>query len=138
MHTQRMAQSEQLIQTFSSVLIVSNFELNFSFKIQFQDYLGKKLQNVSLWSLFFFFFFNWVSFHARLNSHYHAWSYKKKKHKKLKTYRKCLQKEPTVKRYLLIFYLKLLRSQVKEKHSLGREYQSLAVRGKKLLTYTFL
>ena len=29
-------------------------------------------------------FFNWDSFHARLNSHYKAWSYKKKKHKKLK------------------------------------------------------
>ena len=25
---------------------------------------------------------NWDSFHARLNSHYEAWSYKKKKHKK--------------------------------------------------------
>ena len=29
------------------------------------------------------FFFNWDSFHARLNSHYEAWSYKKKKHKKI-------------------------------------------------------
>ena len=28
------------------------------------------------------FFFNWDSLHARLNSHYEAWSYKKKKHKK--------------------------------------------------------
>ena len=27
-------------------------------------------------------FFNWDSLHARLNSHYKAWSYKKKKHKK--------------------------------------------------------
>ena len=26
-----------------------------------------------------FFFFNWDSPHARLNSHYEAWSYKKKK-----------------------------------------------------------
>ena len=34
------------------------------------------------------FFFNWDSLHARLNSHYEAWSYKKKKHKKIKTYRK--------------------------------------------------
>ena len=28
------------------------------------------------------FCFNWDSLHARLNSHYEAWSYKKKKHKK--------------------------------------------------------
>ena len=34
------------------------------------------------------FFFNWYSLHARLNSHYEAWSYKKKKHKKVKAYRK--------------------------------------------------
>ena len=37
---------------------------------------------------FFFFFFNWYSLHARLNSHYEAWSYKKRKHKKVKAYRK--------------------------------------------------
>ena len=35
-----------------------------------------------------YYFFNWDSFHARLNSHYEAWSYKKKKHKKVTTYRK--------------------------------------------------
>ena len=34
------------------------------------------------------FLFNWDSFHARQNSHYEAWSYKKKKHKKMKAYRK--------------------------------------------------
>ena len=37
-----------------------------------------------------FFFFDWDSLHARLNSHYKAWSYKKKKHKKIKAYRKSL------------------------------------------------
>ena len=31
---------------------------------------------------------NWDSFHARLNSHYKAWSYRKKKHKKIKAWRK--------------------------------------------------
>ena len=31
---------------------------------------------------------NWDSLHARLNSHYKAWSYKKKKLKKIKVYRK--------------------------------------------------
>ena len=30
------------------------------------------------------FFVNWNSLHARLNSHYKAWSYKKKKYKKIK------------------------------------------------------
>ena len=35
-----------------------------------------------------FLFFNWDSLHARLNSHYDAWSYKKKKQKKVKAYRK--------------------------------------------------
>ena len=34
------------------------------------------------------FFFNWDLLQARLNSHYDAWSYKKKKHRKTKTYTK--------------------------------------------------
>ena len=33
-------------------------------------------------------FLKWDSLRARLNSHYKAWSYKKKKHKKIKAYRK--------------------------------------------------
>ena len=56
------------------------------------------------------FFFNWYSLHARLNSHYEAWSYKKKKYKKVKAYMKSVYKEPTVKTYLLILDLKPLRS----------------------------
>ena len=36
----------------------------------------------------FFFFFNWDSLHARLNNYYETWSYKKKKHKKIKIHRK--------------------------------------------------
>ena len=36
------------------------------------------------------FFFNWYSLNARLNSHYEAWSYKKRKHKKVKAYRKSI------------------------------------------------
>ena len=35
-----------------------------------------------------FFFFNWDSPHARLNSHYEAWSYKKRSTKKIIGYRK--------------------------------------------------
>ena len=33
-----------------------------------------------------FFFFNWDSPHATLNSHYEAWSYKKKSTKKITGY----------------------------------------------------
>ena len=36
----------------------------------------------------FFIFFNWDSLHARLNSHYKTWSYKKKNHKKIRAHRK--------------------------------------------------
>ena len=37
---------------------------------------------------FFFFFFNWDAPHARLNSHYEAWSYKKRSTKRSTGYRK--------------------------------------------------
>ena len=45
-----------------------------------------------------------------LKSHYEAWSYKKKNHKKVKAYRKSVQKELTFERCLLILELMLLRS----------------------------
>ena len=67
---------------------------------------------------------NWDSLHARLNSHQNAWSYKKKKHKKIEVYRKSLQKEPTVNGCLLILDLKPFRLQFKGKHSIGRGFQS--------------
>ena len=57
-----------------------------------------------------FFLKNWDSLHARLNSPYKAWSYKKKKLKMIKAYRKSLHKEPTVNRCLLILDLKTFRS----------------------------
>ena len=50
--------------------------------------------------------FSWGSLYVRLNSHCKAWSYKKKKHKKIKAYGKSLQKEPTINRCLLILDLK--------------------------------
>ena len=50
-------------------------ELTFSFKISFG-------------LLRYLFFLNWDSLHARLNSHYEAWCYKKKNHKKITAYRK--------------------------------------------------
>ena len=62
-------------------------------------------QNGGLFLELIDFFLKWYSLHARLNSHYEAWSYKKKKHKKVKAYRKSIQKEPTVNRYLLILDL---------------------------------
>ena len=57
-----------------------------------------------------------------------------KKHKKIKAHKKSIHKEATVKRCLLILDLKLFRSYIKGKHSIGRKFQSLAVPGKKLLT----
>ena len=84
--------------------------------------------------LIFFLSLNWDLLHARLNSHYEAWSYKKKKNKKIKAFRKSVYKEPTVKRYLFILDLKPLVSQVKGKHSIGRKFQSLVAQGKELLT----
>ena len=38
--------------------------------------------------VFFVFLFNWDLLHARLNSHYKTWSYKKKKLKKIKAHKK--------------------------------------------------
>ena len=43
---------------------------------------------IYLFIMFIYFFKNWDSLHARLNSHYRACSYNKKKHKKIKAYRK--------------------------------------------------
>ena len=56
------------------------------------------------------FFFNWYSLHAKLNSYYEAWKYKKKKHKKIKTHKKSFYKEPTVKMCLLVLDLKPFKS----------------------------
>ena len=58
----------------------------------------EKLRNV-------FFNRNWDSLHARLNSHNKAWSYKKKKHKKIKVRRELLYKESAVNRCLVILDL---------------------------------
>ena len=48
-----------------------------------------KLLDTHIWYLsLFFFFLNWDSPHARLNSHYKAWSYKKRNTRKITGYRK--------------------------------------------------
>ena len=57
-----------------------------------------------------------------------------KKHKKIKASRRSILKQPTINRCLIILDLKLFRLQVQGKHSIDREFQSLAVQGKKLLT----
>ena len=49
--------------------------------------------SIKILKLLFFFLlllFNWDSLHARPNSHYEAWSYKKKKHKKIRAHRKSI------------------------------------------------
>ena len=52
-------------------------------------YLYISVMVLSLYiSLYNTLFFNGDSLHARLNSHYEAWSYKKNKYKKIKAYRK--------------------------------------------------
>ena len=47
-----------------------------------------KLRKIRVFDIPEHFFFNWDSLHARLNSHYEAWSYKKKKYEKIRAHRK--------------------------------------------------
>ena len=72
----------------------------------FRSTLNFRYQNVKKQAIssLCYFFFNWDSLHPRLNSHYKAWSYKKKKDKKIKAYRKSLQKEPTVINFQKVFH----------------------------------
>ena len=77
---------------------ISSILLEFQNKIyQYRKYTSSKLlnlkRNTSIWKIHFlytseFFLLNWSSLHARPNRHYKAWSYKKKKNKKVKPYRK--------------------------------------------------
>ena len=81
-------------------------------------------------------FLTGIHSNARLNSHYEAWTYKKKKQEKIKAYRKSVQKELALKRCLLILDLKSLKSQVKGKDYILL-YQALIFKGtaKTLITY---
>ena len=70
-------------------------------------------------------FFNCDSLYALLDSHYEAWSYKKKKHKKIKAYVQeiCLQKTGRLKvsdSRLKAFII----GQKKANGQMGREFQS--------------
>ena len=60
--------------------------------------------------ILYYIYINWDSRHAKLSSHYESWSYKKKKYKKIKAFRKSALKKPTNKRWLLILDLKPFRS----------------------------
>ena len=69
----------------------STYQSQYLTVVRFSKYLFPKLQYIFRATDYglrkpkmskVFFFFNWNSPHARLNSHYEAWSYKKKKHKK--------------------------------------------------------
>ena len=74
------------------------------FKIVFVEHLAEddNLHTLKYLMCDMLFSINWVSLHARLNRHFVAWSFKNKKYKKIKAHRKSLQKEPTVKKCLLI------------------------------------
>ena len=78
-----------LRQSFTNMIFWSMMK-SFSFSIfhasvfQLEHLRGGNLLSL----LLYLFFFNWDSLHARLNSYYKAWSYKKKKHKRIKAHRK--------------------------------------------------
>ena len=76
--------SKLLMHSFGSLFIFSLFFCSFLefFRVKFFPVCYS-----STW-LVFFWFFCWDSLHARLNSHYKAWSYKKRTTKKITRYRK--------------------------------------------------
>ena len=53
-----------------------------------QEFFAQTIKLLRKEQIAVIFFVNWDSFHARLNSHYESWSYKKKNHKKIKAYNK--------------------------------------------------
>ena len=119
----------------SSFLDKLHHPFNFGFDLNDHSYKSNFLVTTPLQQSMPHQFLNNInSYSARLNSHYKTWSYTKKKYKRIKAYRESLWKRPAANRFLLILELKPLRSQVKGKHSIGTEFQSLAVRRKELLT----
>ena len=54
--------------------------------------------------------FSIIQISIEIKTTWNSWSYKEKKYKKITAYRKCVQKEPTVKRCLLILDVKPVRS----------------------------
>ena len=70
---------ENEMTSFGNISIQSNYQF-----MLFTEFIAETAQALATYALQFRFFFNWDSFYTRLNSHYEAWSYKKKKHKKVK------------------------------------------------------
>ena len=65
---------------------MATFTISTELVVTLKYYYEKNISVVR--SHHFDFFFNWDSLHARLNSHYEAWSYKKRSTKKITGYRK--------------------------------------------------
>ena len=80
--------------TWTKINIFAYFSLSWwkraGFKEIIKPWKTVFFQNSLKWIILRMLFFNCDSLHARLNSHYEAWSYKKKKHKKIKAYRKSI------------------------------------------------
>ena len=70
--------------------------------------------------LFLSFFFNWDSLHARWNIHDEAWSYKKKKNKKIKAYSKSDSKETTIAFIIFSEFLKFYQISFQQKWNNAR------------------
>ena len=75
-HSTHIYQLLFYLQGFSYYVCAYNV-ISFKFKIQ------TKTLSLALIRRYFLFFCNWDSLHARLNSHYVTWSYKKKGTKKI-------------------------------------------------------
>ena len=56
--------------------------------VEYIELLSMRYNDTNLVTQRVFFFFNWDSPHARLNSHYDTWDYKKESTKKITGYKK--------------------------------------------------
>ena len=66
------------------------------------------ISNFHFASFFFFFLLGFTPCNAEQPLQGKAWSYRKKKHKKIKAYRSSVWKEPTVKRCLFLLHIQVL------------------------------
>ena len=62
--------------------------LNKSELLNLSDFKMKLIEELKILLFWLEFYFNWDSLRARLNNCYKTWSYKNKKHEKIKAYRK--------------------------------------------------
>ena len=116
-----------------------------------QDYRNSKLNRVKRLSLILitltfshknmgtnvtlFISFDWHSLHTTPNSHYRAWSWKKKKRTKMTNVQGSWLERPhkITQTCLITIDLRPYGSKFKRKYSAGKKPQSLDVGGKKLL-----